>query len=526
MAAISFPRDSEPAAAGRGVSDRLSAAAGRDDILMYVSMALLLISTIQGTGLIGDATKVLWLISIAVLTALNVGAAFGVYVAGVALYAVRTFGGWGAVTDRPDNYALLIVVAGLLLRMVVARARLWSWSAVVIVGFVAYGLLDTAVMGLLSRYTFAWYMRTFGLPMLMFLLLAQHGFGLREFRSLVRSLLVLGAYMALVSIAERVGLYDFIVPTWISAPPPDASGPSLASVLYPGRSGGVLMQPAWNGLALSLILCLAILSARLSTGRSRWVGGVVGLLCLIGIFLSYTRAAWLACAFASLVLLWRPAATRTRTQLKRFAVVAGSAVLIVTLALLPDTTARQRIGDSGTVLFRFNLWEAGAGMVADRPMFGSGFGSFGDNIADYEQDMTVGPPTNFSASPSHNTLLNVLVELGLIGIVLYAGALVVMLRRIRAAALQRWGREGAVWATVFFGVYVIQAQFAFAHEPTTNQIFFGVMGAVAGLLCRDPVVARRAPMVSHGPSATPALTLTGARVAPRPPRTPTTSVLV
>ncbi|HXJ49192.1 MAG TPA: hypothetical protein VNF91_08500, partial [Candidatus Acidoferrum sp.] len=249
--------------------DRLSAAAGRDDILMYVSLALLLISTIQGTGVIGDATKLVWLASIAVLTALNVGAAFGVYVAGVAVYAVRSFGGWGAVTERPDNYALLILIAGLLLRMALARVRLWSASALVIVGFVAYGLLDTAVMGLLTRYTFAWYMRTFGLPMLMFLLLAQHGFGLREFRALARSLLVLGVYMALVSIAERVGWYDFIVPSWISAPPPDASGPSLASVLYPGRSGGVLMQPAWNGLALSLILCLSILSVRLSTAKRR-----------------------------------------------------------------------------------------------------------------------------------------------------------------------------------------------------------------------------------------------------------------
>jgi O-antigen ligase len=397
--------------------------------------------------------------------------------------------------------------------MAVTRARLWSWSALVIVGFVAYGLLDTALMGLLTRYTFAWYMRTFGLPMLMFLLLAQHGFGLRELRALVRSLLLLGAYMALVSIAERVGWYDLIVPTWISAPPPDVAGPSLASVLYPGRSGGVLMQPAWNGLALSLILCLAILSVRLSTGRSRWVGGVVGLLCLIGIFLSYTRAAWLACAFASLVLFWRPSATRAKTQLKRFGVVAASALLIVMLALLPGTTARQRIGDSGTVVFRLNLWEAGVGMVADRPLFGSGFGSFGGNIADYEQDMTVGAPTNFSASPSHNTLLNVLVELGVIGFLLYVGALVAMLRWARTAALQSWGREGGVWAVVFFGVYVIQAQFAFAHEPTTNQILFGVMGAVAGLLRLVPAVPRRASIVAHRSSTTPASLLTWGGVA-------------
>jgi hypothetical protein len=481
MAAIWRPGEIELPAARRGESDRF---------LLYASMALLLISTTQETGAVGDVIKVVWLVSVALLTVVNVGAAFGVYIAAVALFAVWSFGGWGAVTDRPDNYALLILIAGLVLRMVLARGRLWTWSTLVMGGFVAYGLLDTAAMGLLTRYTFAWYMRTFGLPMLMFLLLAQHGFGLREFRALVRSLLVLGAYMALVSIAERVGWDSLIVPAWITTPSLDTTSPVLSATLYPGRSGGILMQPAWNGLALSLIYCVAILSARLFNGRSRWVAGVVSLLCLVAIFLSYTRATWLACAFSSLVLLWRPAATRATTRLKRFGVAAASAALVVTLALLPDTTARQRIGDSGTVLFRLNLWEAAVGMVADRPLWGAGFGSFGGNLADYQQDMTVGAPTNFTATPSHNTELNVLVELGLIGIVLYLGALVAMLRRARAAALQFWGREGGVWVAVFFGVYVIQAQFAFAHEPTTNQIFFGMMGAVAGLLRRDPTLRR------------------------------------
>jgi len=85
-----------------------------------------------------------------------------------------------------------------------------------------------------------------------------------------------------------------------------------------------------------------------------------------------------------------------------------------------------------------------------------------------------------SATPAHNTVLNVLVELGAIGLFLYLGALVALYRRAKTAAVQFWGRDGAVWVAVFFGVYFLQAQFAFAHEPTTNQIFFGTMGALAG----------------------------------------------
>ena len=478
-------------------TDRLSVGIRWDECLMYISMALLLVSTTQEIGPIGDAVKLVWLASFAWLTLLNAGAAFGVYVAALAVFAVVYFGGSGGLFARPDYYALLILVAGLLMRMVVARSsRLWDRSMLVIGGFLGYGLLHTALMGLLTRSVFAIYMSMLGLPMMMFLLLAQYGFSQREFRALVRSLLVLGTYMALVSIAERVGWYNLIVPAWIV----DPSQASILAGLGPSgevRSGGLLMQPAWNGLALSLIYCLAILSAHLFSRRSRWLGGVVSLLCLVGVFFSDTRAAWLGCAFASLILLWRPSTTQARTHLKRLGVVAATAACILALALLPETSARQRLDDAGTVLYRLNLWKVALSMAGDRPLLGSGFTTFQGNVADYRQEMTVGcresgqirclgGRMNIGNDAAHNTLLSILVELGAIGLVLYLGALVVMFRRAKTAALQRWGREGALWVAIFFGVYFLQAQFAVAHEPTTNLIVFGTMGAIAGLLPRGP----------------------------------------
>ena len=41
------------------------------------------------------------------------------------------------------------------------------------------------------------------------------------------------------------------------------------------------------------------------------------------------------------------------------------------------------------------------------------------------------------------------------------------------------------------GVYFLQAQFAFAHEPTTNQLFYGVMGAIAGLMVQPAEAFKR-----------------------------------
>lgn len=474
-------------ALSHGPSDHAHRTAFWEQCLMFVSMALLLIATLDAPGLIGNTVKLVWLVSFALLTALNVGAAFGVYVAAVSLFGVWTLGGWGTVFARPDNYALVILGVGITTRMVMARSlRLFDRSTLVVIAFVGYGLIQTAIMGHLTRSNFAWYMRAFGLPMLMFVLLAQHGVTSREFRALVHSLLVIGAYSAMVSIAERLGWHDVIVPTWIGSGATD-SGLEPASTVYPGRSGGLLMQPAWNAFVLSLVYCIAILCSRWSSGWSKWLSWLVGLLCLVGVFLSYTRAAWLACTLASLALLLRPSTTRSRTLLKRFGVVAASAAVLFALVVLPETIARQRIGDSGTVLFRLNLWKVALSMAADRPLVGAGFGSFGSSLGDYQREITMGYQVRISATPVHNTVLSVLVELGAIGLALYLGALVAMFRRARTAALHFWGREEAVWVAVFLGVYFIQAQFAFAHQPATNQIFFGVMGAIAGFTSRGPV---------------------------------------
>jgi O-antigen ligase len=452
---------------------------------MYVSMALLLLSTTQETGLIGAALKAVWLLAVGLLSVFNLGAAFGAYVGAATLFAVLSFDGWGSIVERPDNYALLLVAAGLGFRILARRPlRLWGWSTLVIGGFVAYALLQSATVGLLTRGTVAGFMRMLGLPLLMFLLIAHYGFSLREFRALVRSLLVLGAYMALVSIAERAGWYDLILPAWIADPSIATVDPSRTEWLGSGRSGGPLMQGEYNGLALTLIYSIAILSVRLMGTRNGLGASVVSVLCLIGIFFTYTRAAWVACIAASVVLLWKTASTRAKTRLYRFGLVAAGLSFVVALALLPETFARQRIGDTGTVGLRLNLWKAAMAMAADRPLVGSGFGTFPVNLEDYQHAMTLESPGKGRATVAHNIALSMLVEFGAIGLLLYACALVAVFRRTMTAGLHVWGRDGAVWVAVFAGVHLFQVQFVIVGDPSTNHIFFGMMGAIAGIRVR------------------------------------------
>jgi O-antigen ligase len=96
----------------------------------------------------------------------------------------------------------------------------------------------------------------------------------------------------------------------------------------------------------------------------------------------------------------------------------------------------------------------------------------------------LGGRMNIESDAVHNTVLSILVELGAIGLLLYVGAVVAIFRWTRTSARLLWGREGAVWVGVLMGVYFLQAQFAVAHEPTTNLILFGLLGAIAGLTRR------------------------------------------
>ena len=477
----SLPRATEPPGGSRrlgaflaigGPSDtRVSGL--RDEWLGFLSIGLLIASAADPTP-VGGMLRLAWLGSMVVLVPINAGAALGSAIAGVAVFATQLSGAGLMPWNRPDNYALLALLGGLVLRVIRQRRPLTlGWTVALVGGFVVYGLVHSEYMGVLDRANFDWYMRMFGLPMLLFLLLAQVRFEAREIRALVRSLLVLGVWMGVTSILEQLHLYSVIIPAWIG-------DRGLNAAFGTGRSGGLLMQSEWNGMALSLIYCLGLFSLRFDAARGRMLPLAAVALCVAGTFLSFTRAAWLGMAVASAVLFLIPGTRGARSRIRRAGIAIGGAA-VVALGVVASRTAGDRVNDSGTMYFRLNLWSAALEMSRARPILGYGFGTFGEYVGDYQDAMLFDQgPTHITEGPVHNTTLSVLVELGGIGLILYASGMALLYRDTHRRAAQIWGREGWLWVASFAATYLIQAQFAIAHEPTTNLIFFGMMGAVAG----------------------------------------------
>lgn len=206
------------------------------------------------------------------------------------------------------------------------------------------------------------------------------------------------------------------------------AGPSIPP-LRPGDVG--LTVGTVNAVALYLEL-MAPVAIWLSwtTWRSRPFTIVLGVLSLFALLVTGSRGAWLGAAAGvaiGLVLAWRasglPVRSIASTVARRVALISGVVVVIV---LLPLVVPRMLSGDAG----RIELWTAAWSMFAGSPVVGVGPGAWPDIRAS-----TPISDDNFAVlATSHNSILQVLTDTGLIG-ALAAVWLVVAIARLCWRAL-------------------------------------------------------------------------------------------
>src|SRR5690349_7797544 len=181
-----------------------------------------------------------------------------------------------------------------------------------------------------------------------------------------------------MTILESLGWYAVILPPWIG-------DPEFNPVWGFDRVGGLLMQPEWNALEISLGLGVLAFQAeqRLGLSKIAWLAGIG--LCLVAIYLTYTRAAWLGLLLAGVPLFWYASANRGITMRRRVLFVIFVVLVAAVTLLFPSQVTESRMSDSGTVYYRFNLWVMGLRMVLDHPLMGVGFGEFIEHVGNYEQ---------------------------------------------------------------------------------------------------------------------------------------------
>jgi O-antigen ligase len=169
-------------------------------------------------------------------------------------------------------------------------------------------------------------------------------------------------------------------------------------------------------LVFSLPLCavLARLARRLP---ARLLASLCGVAIACGLMMTFSRTGGIAAvAVAAAAVCW------IRPRWKAFAVFL--VVMTVAYAVAPERY-RGRLQsvspDDFSLKLRYGIWARGLQMAGARPVLGVGIGTFKEHYA-----RTAPPPTR----ASHNVLIEVLAEMGVVGLLTYVWMLALVLWRL------------------------------------------------------------------------------------------------
>lgn len=160
------------------------------------------------------------------------------------------------------------------------------------------------------------------------------------------------------------------------------------------------------GVFLSRLLCLNM------TWLRRAVESLAAMLCVSCLFLTFTRAAFLGVAAATLGILLATA--------RRFAwrLLAAMSLFLGCLALFPQVSARLlSIGHAEASSIRGLIWSQAVRIIVDHP-WGVGLGNYPQIVGGYYDLVDPNFPTRTYA---HSMLLSVWAETGPIGLLAYGG---------------------------------------------------------------------------------------------------------
>ncbi len=204
--------------------------------------------------------------------------------------------------------------------------------------------------------------------------------------------------------------------------------------------------------------------------RGNWVFLIGALLCFSAVLLTESRAGTVSALLALGALALAFAADR---RIRNVWVLASAAAIVVFAGVVLSAGVGGRLIVTGPDEMRFAVYGLVAEAIADRPLTGFGIGSFEDSFRQYltadqaaaEWDM------------AHNSYLENLFELGLIGALPFYGALLWIAAVVTRGVLTR--RRNRVFACCAFACLVgagFHALFDFSLQmPATAALFAAIL---------------------------------------------------
>ncbi len=305
------------------------------------------------------------------------------------------------------------------------------------------------------------------IPAFLFVLIRHCDLRPRTVWPAVAVLLLFGVYLSLTAVFEMTKQWSLVFPQFIS-------DPKLG--IHFGRARGPMLQSVRLGMCLNLCLALLWTFPVWIYPRERWawlLAMTLTPLFMLAILLTYTRSIWMGAGAIVIILLSTMLQGKSRTltlgSLFLCAVVGG-------LVLGPSLTAFKREYSEAETLESTRMRGAFAyvsmQMFKDSPITGFGFNQFQVYNRAYLDDRT----TNIRLESirgyvHHNSYLSLVVDLGLVGAMLYLFAAICLIRNCWVIwahpTSSPFARSSAVLSFCVIAVHALQMAF---HEVSFSSI--------------------------------------------------------
>jgi O-antigen ligase len=249
----------------------------------------------------------------------------------------------------------------------------------------------------------------FLLPATLYVIGAQIALSPKQLRLMFASFAVLGIYLALTAVAEKLNWTWAVYPKYIMSP-------KFSEFL--GRGRGPLLNPAANGILLTLALSCGIMPVLWYRNLGRLSVLATVPIYLVGIYCTLTRSVWLAAGLVFFGIVAALVPSRWRMALAMLALGCSSMTLMVDIkSLLTFKRDRhvtvEQMSESANLrpILAMVAWK----MFQDRPLFGCGTGQYMEHAKHYLFDRSTELPLE-KVRPyvQHNMFLATLVENGLV----------------------------------------------------------------------------------------------------------------
>ena len=370
----------------------------------------------------------------------------------------------GNVRLAPSELFLYLTAAGAVVRRARRRAGRGAYvpSALALawLGWAAWAALTLLVAPNPADAWHEWRMAVFAPALLHLLLSTQAAERQAERlgpRSVALTWILSGALVASVGIVQW----------WAGAPVPAGSVGRVTGVYYSPNHLALFLERAWP-IALAVALC------HRKSWRWAWVGvGLVG----TGLYLTYSRGAWLLAVPVSLAVLgWY-----CRRHLRSWTAVAVlAAVLLVAsnVVLGRETTPAAWIEE-----IRIQVWYSAVEMIAERPWFGVGLDGFRHLYPRYMQAAAWREPV---LCHPHNAWLDAAVRTGLPGLALFSILVAFCLRELLC-----WARRAVGWQRALAAGCVAAMLGGLAHGLVDSGYFLPDLAWTLGLMAGLAQMASR-----------------------------------